>query len=76
MAMVLGFEEDLIPVTHLANVVSRKRALDELEEEAPFYEFVLPERSLLGGFFGVLSELRPARGDHRSPLRTAFMRSV
>ena len=33
-AMVLGFEEDLMPVSHLANVVSRKRALDELEEEA------------------------------------------
>ena len=34
MAMVLGFEEDLIPVSHLAYVVSRKRALNELEEEA------------------------------------------
>ena len=33
-AMVLGFEEGLIPVSHLANVVSRKRARDELEEEA------------------------------------------
>ena len=33
-AMVLGFEEDLTPVSHLANVVSRKRALDELGEEA------------------------------------------
>ena len=32
--MVLGFEKDSIPVGHLANVVSRKRALDELEEEA------------------------------------------
>ena len=32
--MVLGSEEDLIPVSHLANAVSRKRALDELEEEA------------------------------------------
>ena len=32
--MVLGFEDNLIPMNHLANVVSRKRALDELEEEA------------------------------------------
>ena len=33
-AMLLGFEEDLISVSHLANVVSRKRAPDELEKEA------------------------------------------
>ena len=33
-AMVQGFEEDLLPISHFTNVVSRKRALDELEEEA------------------------------------------
>ena len=34
LAMIEGFEEDLFPVSHFANVVTRKRALDELEEEA------------------------------------------
>ena len=33
-AMVSGFEEDLSLISHLTNVVSRKRAMDELEEEA------------------------------------------
>ena len=33
MAMVLDFEKDLISVSQIADVFSRKRVLDELEEE-------------------------------------------
>ena len=34
MAMIQGFEEDLRPLSYLVNVASKRKALDDLEEEA------------------------------------------